>query len=65
MTAVDYRCQRLFFFVAASTYVARFVYNLDPKPFMTRVAEDTQLYQIIHIDGGTLRYEVRTAVREI
>jgi hypothetical protein len=32
---------------------------------MTRVAEDTQLYQIIHIDGGRLRYEARTAVGEI
>jgi len=41
------------------------MYNLNPKPFMTRVAEDTQLYQIIHIDGGTLRYEARTAIGEI
>lgn len=41
------------------------MYNLNPKPFMTRVAEDTQLYQIIHIDGGTLRYEARTAVGEV
>lgn len=41
------------------------MYEVDPKPFMTRVAEETQLYQIIHIDGGTLRYEARTAVGEI
>jgi len=25
------------------------------------VAEDTQLYQIIHVDGDDLRYEARTA----
>jgi hypothetical protein len=41
------------------------MYNLDPKPFMTRVAEDTQLYQIIHVDGDTLRFEARTAVGEV
>ncbi len=41
------------------------MYNIEPKPFMTRVAEDTQLYQIIHIDGDTLRFEARTAVGEV
>lgn len=41
------------------------MYDINPKPFMTRVAEDTQLYQIIHIDGGTLRYEARTAVGDV
>jgi hypothetical protein len=41
------------------------MYELDPKPFMTRVAEDTQLYQIIHVDGDTLRFEARTAVGEV
>jgi hypothetical protein len=32
---------------------------------MKRLAEDTQLYQIIHIDGDTLRFEARTAVGEL
>ncbi|MGE3315898.1 MAG: metallophosphoesterase, partial [Planctomycetaceae bacterium] len=32
---------------------------------MTRAAEDTQLYQIISIDGSTLRYEARTATGEL
>ncbi|MCU0708437.1 MAG: metallophosphoesterase family protein [Pirellula sp.] len=41
------------------------MYNLTPKPFMVRVAEDTQLYQVIHIDGMELRYEARTATGEI
>jgi acid phosphatase type 7 len=41
------------------------MYNITPKPFMNRVAEDTQLYQIIHIDGDSLRYEARTAVGEV
>ena len=41
------------------------MYNLSPAPFMTRVAEDTQLYQIIHIDGNSLRYESRTAIGDL
>jgi 3',5'-cyclic AMP phosphodiesterase CpdA len=41
------------------------MYNISPKPFMKRVAEDTQLYQIIHIDGDKLRYEARTAVGQV
>jgi hypothetical protein len=41
------------------------MYNIDPKPFMVRVAEDTQLYQVIHIDGMKLTYEARTAIGEV
>jgi acid phosphatase type 7 len=41
------------------------MYNLNAKPFMVRVAEDTQLYQVIHIDGMNLRYEARTATGEL
>ena len=41
------------------------MYNLNPKPFMKRVAEDTQLYQIIHVDGEQLTYEARTAIGEL
>ncbi len=41
------------------------MYRLNRKPFMKRVAEETQLYQIIHIDGETLRFEARTAVGEL
>jgi 3',5'-cyclic AMP phosphodiesterase CpdA len=41
------------------------MYNVTPKPFMVRMAEDTQLYQIIHIDGVKLRYEARTATGEL
>jgi acid phosphatase type 7 len=37
------------------------MYSLNRQPFMVRAAEDTQLYQIIHVDGDTLRYESRTA----
>jgi predicted phosphodiesterase len=35
--------------------------ELDRKPFVERAAEDTQLYQIITIDGEELRYDARTA----
>ncbi len=38
------------------------MYNNSRLPFMKRIAEDTQLYQIIKIDGPRLRFEARTAV---
>lgn len=38
------------------------MYGLQPSQVMRRVAEDTQLYQIIHVDGDELRYEARTAI---
>jgi len=41
------------------------MYRLDRKPFMVRAAEDTQLYQVVHLDGDTLRYEARTATGEL
>ena len=37
------------------------MYELGRRPFMRRAAEDTQLYQIITVDGDQLRYEARTA----
>jgi len=37
------------------------MYSLEPEPWMHRKAEDTQLYQIIRVDGKQLRYEARTA----
>jgi hypothetical protein len=41
------------------------MYQLDRQPTMRRAAEDTQLYQIISIDGDVLRYEARTANGEL
>ncbi len=41
------------------------MYNIQRQPFMKRVGEDTQLYQIIHIDGNKLRFEARTAVGDL
>lgn len=41
------------------------MYNINQKPFMVRVAEDTQLYQVIHIDKDKLRFESRTATGEL
>lgn len=41
------------------------MYALDRQEWMRRAAEDTQLYQIIAVDGGTLRYEARTAVGDL
>ena len=41
------------------------MYNLKHSDWMIRSAEDTQLYQIITIDGDTLRYEAKTAVGEL
>jgi hypothetical protein len=41
------------------------MYNVDPKPFMVRMGEDTQLYQIITLEGTKLTYEARTAIGEL
>ena len=41
------------------------MYNLQRHPFMTRHAEDTQLYQIIHVNGSQLHFEAYTAVGEL
>ena len=37
------------------------MYNNSRHWFMRRLAEDTQLYQVIEIDGRRLKYEARTA----
>lgn len=37
------------------------MYNLERQPWMRRAAEDTQLYQVVSVDGERLRYEARTA----
>ncbi len=37
------------------------MYQLDREPWMQRAAEDTQLFQVVHIDGARLKYEARTA----
>lgn len=41
------------------------MYGIQRHPFMKRVAEQTQLYQIIHVDGDELRFEARTAVGDL
>ena len=41
------------------------MYTLQRYEFMKRQAENTQLYQIIHVDGDELRYEARTAIGEL
>lgn len=37
------------------------MYGLEKEPWMQSSAADTQLYQLITIDGDTLHYEARTA----
>lgn len=37
------------------------MYNVQKRTFMSRHAEDTQLFQIIRIDGDRLIYEAYTA----
>ncbi len=41
------------------------MYENQRPEFMKRLAEDTQLYQVIHIDGDKLRFEARTAIGEL
>ena len=37
------------------------MYAAQRRPIFRRVADDTQLYQVIHIDGDQLRFEAHTA----
>jgi hypothetical protein len=37
------------------------MYNLQNNPKMVRSAEDTQLFQIVRVNGDRLEYEARTA----
>ena len=41
------------------------MYDHTNYAFMKRAAEDTQLYQVIHIDGDVLRFEARTAIGKL
>ncbi len=41
------------------------MYSLQRHSFMSRHAEDTQLYQIIHVNGDKLHFEAYTAVGEL
>ncbi|OYP31171.1 metallophosphoesterase [Rhodopirellula sp. MGV] len=41
------------------------MYDLQRQEFMVRQTSDTQLYQIIKIDGDQLTYEARTAVGDV
>ena len=51
--------------VAGTVYVVSVsgpkMYNLDEEPWMLRSAENTQLYQIIKVDGDRLDFQARTA----
>jgi 3',5'-cyclic AMP phosphodiesterase CpdA len=41
------------------------MYNITGGEWAVRTAEDTQLYQVIAIDGDELRYEARTATNRL
>lgn len=41
------------------------MYELQRHPFMKRHAEDTQLYQVIHVDGDKMHYEAHTSSGEL
>ncbi len=41
------------------------MYTVDKKPVMERTAQNTQLYQVITIDGDTLRFSAYTAVGDL
>ena len=38
------------------------MYDVGGQPYFRKTAANTQLYQIIFVDGDELRYEARTAV---
>lgn len=41
------------------------MYDHSRMDFMKRIGEDTQLYQVISIDGDQLRFEAKTAIGEL
>jgi 3',5'-cyclic AMP phosphodiesterase CpdA len=41
------------------------MYSVIRQPWMTRAAEDTQLFQVITVDGDELRYVARTAIGRV
>ncbi len=41
------------------------MYAAQHRPIFSRVAEDTQLYQIIHINGNQLKFEAHTATGQL
>lgn len=41
------------------------MYNVETQDWMRRTAEDTQLFQIVTVDGDRLRYQARTVTGEI
>jgi hypothetical protein len=41
------------------------MYVLDEEAWWDRAAENTQLYQVVSVEGETLRYEARTAVGDL
>ena len=41
------------------------MYEVDREPYMKRAGQGIQLYQIIHVDGDSLRYEARTATGDL
>lgn len=41
------------------------MYNLNFADWLTRVASNTQLYQLVHVDGDNLRYEAFTTTGQL
>lgn len=41
------------------------MYEVRERPMMVRTAQDTQLYQVVHIDGDRLEFEAFTAAGEL
>ncbi len=41
------------------------MYTLNPKPFMVSTAGNTQLYQVIRVEGDTLHFEAKTVTGKL
>lgn len=41
------------------------MYNINFADWLTRIASNTQLYQLVHLDGSKLRYEAYTATGQL
>ncbi len=52
-------------FVVSVAGAKQYLLSQEARETMAPVAEDTQLFQVLRIDGDTLRYEARTATGQL
>ncbi|MDX1962335.1 MAG: metallophosphoesterase family protein [Pirellulales bacterium] len=60
-TGLNYRSPAGTVYVVSVSGPKMYGLGVENQKYFTRIGENTQLYQLIHIDGSVLRFEARTA----